>query len=74
MNEIRTRILVGSDHLITGVAPSEVPPGEHLAVINIPTPKSPARRFRVADLPVHRIPWDGSVSLRREDLYGDDGR
>lgn len=32
---------------------------------------APARDL---DLPVHEEPWDDRVSLRREDLYGDDGR
>jgi hypothetical protein len=31
-------------------------------------------RPRVAELPTHDVPWDGSISLRREDMYGDDGR
>ena len=37
-------------------------------------PQRPEKPLRVADLPTHDIPWDGSVSLRREDMYGDDGR
>jgi hypothetical protein len=34
----------------------------------------PERRLRMHDLPTHDTPWDGSISLRREDMYGDDGR
>jgi hypothetical protein len=34
----------------------------------------PGLQARVADLPIHDVPWDGSVSLRREDMYGDNGR
>jgi hypothetical protein len=74
MNEIRTRIQVAPDHTITGIAPPDVPPGEHLAIITISTPPIPEKLSRVADLPVHDTPWDGSISLRREDMYGDDGR
>jgi hypothetical protein len=74
MNEIRTRIQVGRDHTITGIAPPDVPPGEHVATITISPPPIPEKRSRVADLPVHDIPWDGSISLRREDMYADDGR
>ena len=74
MNEIRTSIQVGPDHTITGVAPPDVPPGEHVATITISTPGIPEKRSRVADLPVHDTPWDGSILLRREDMYGDDGR
>ena len=32
------------------------------------------KKFSVEDLPSHDIPWDDSISLRREDMYGDDGR
>lgn len=74
MNEIRTRIQVGPDHTITGIAPPDVPPGEHVATITISTPQTAEKPSRVADLPVHDIPWDGSISLRRADMYGNDGR
>jgi hypothetical protein len=74
MAEIRTRIQVAPDHTITGVAPPDVPPGEHVAIITISTPPIPEKRSRVADLPVHDTPRDGSISLRREGMYGDDGR
>jgi transcriptional regulator with XRE-family HTH domain len=37
-------------------------------------PQRPEKRLRVADLPIHDIPWDGSISLRRKDMYNDDGR
>jgi hypothetical protein len=73
MNEIRTRIQVAPDRTITGVAPPDVPPGEHVATITISRQPSP-EKSRVADLPVHDTPWDGSISLRREDIYSDDGR
>jgi hypothetical protein len=77
MNEVRTRIRVGSDHRISGVAPPDVPPGEHEVTITlVPSSrrKLPTRKFNVKDLPKHDIPWDDSISLRREDMYGDDGR
>jgi hypothetical protein len=74
MNEIRTRIQVRPDHTITGIAPPDVPPGEHVATITISMPPTLEKLSRVADLPVHDTPWDGSISLRREDMYGDDGR
>jgi hypothetical protein len=73
MNEIRIRVLVGPDHRISGTAPEEVPPGKHAAVITIVATPEP-KHFRLADMPVHDTPWDGSISLRREDMHGDDGR
>jgi hypothetical protein len=73
MNQVRARIMVNEDHSISGTVPDEVPPGEHEIAITVAT-APPPKRFRVADLPVHDIPWDGSISLRRVDMYGDDGR
>ncbi len=72
MNQIHTRIRVGPDHTLTGTVPKEVPPGEHEAVITV-APRPTAKRFRLTDMPVHDTPWDGSIPLRREDMYGDDG-
>ncbi len=74
MNQIRTRIVVGDDHRITGIVPDEVPPGEHEAVITIAQEPTHEDASRLADMPVHDTPWDGSISLHRENMYGDDGR
>lgn len=74
MTRIRARIRVDRDHRISGRAPTEVPPGEHQVTITLVATDRPRRAFRVADLPLHDLPWDGSISLRREDMYGDDGR
>jgi hypothetical protein len=68
MTRIRTRILVTDDHRISGAAPSDLPPGEHEAVIIVPA----RPRFLVSDLPVHPGAWDDRISTRREDIYGDD--
>jgi hypothetical protein len=51
--------------------------GEHEVTITlVPSSrrKLPTRKFNVEDLPKHDIPWDDSISLRREDMYDDDGR
>jgi hypothetical protein len=79
MHEIRTRIRVGADHTITGVAPPDVPPGEHEVTINVvPAPEPQPKKqkpFNVDDLPSADLgPWPEGLSLRREDLYDDDGR
>jgi hypothetical protein len=75
MTQIRTRIRVGSDHRIFGVAPPDVPPGEHEATITLaPARQLPTKKFNVDDLPKHDLIWDDSISLRPEDMYGDDGR
>ena len=71
MTVVVTRIRVAPDGTISGQAPREVPPGEHQAPIRLPEPK----RRQALDLPLHDCgPWDDSVSLRREDIYGPDGR
>ena len=73
MGEFRTCIQVGPDRRISGTAPADVPSGEHEVTISIIS-RERSRKFRLADMPSHDVPWDGSVSLRREDMYGDDGR
>jgi hypothetical protein len=73
MTDIRTRIRVDPDHRISGTAPAAVPPGEHAATITVTRPSPPEKRAKIADLPIHDIPWDGSISLRRENMYTDDG-
>jgi hypothetical protein len=74
MTDIQTRIRVDPDHRISGTAPAAVPVGEHNATITIVHPRLAKQRPSVRDLPIHDLPRDGSVSLRRKDIYGDDGR
>ncbi len=72
MTVITTRITVAPDGTIFGRAPREVPPGEHPVAITVAT--TPAGKpFTMAHFPVHDLGWDDSLSLRREDIYGDDG-
>ena len=75
MNTIRMRIQVTADHTISGVAPPELPAGEHEVLVSAgPVPTPPSKRFRIAEFPVDHGQWDDSISLRREDMYGGDGR
>ncbi len=75
MSVTKARVSVADDHSICGIAPDNVPPGEHeVAFTDAPAASAPKRRFSVKDMPVHDTPWDDSISLRREDMYGDDGR
>ncbi len=75
MSTIRLHIHVAPDRTISGVAPADLPPGEHEVTVSIgPAVAPPSKPFRMADFPVDNGPWDNSVSLRREDMYGDDGR
>jgi hypothetical protein len=78
MTEIHTRIRVGPDHRISGVAPPELPPGEHDVTITlapVPVREAQTKKFRIEDLPKHDLgPWPKGLSLRREDIYDEDGR
>ena len=71
MPVVHAKIRVAEDGSISGQAPRELPPGEYQAPITVPEPKRKRRRL---DLPLHDAYWDDSVSLRREDIYGPDGR
>ena len=70
MTVITTRLAVGPDGSIS--VADLLPQGEYAAVITVPEP--PASRRSILDLPVQHGPWNDNVSLRREDMYGDDGR
>ena len=73
VRELHVRLKVHDDGRIEPLGGSLLPPGEHEAVVLISeTPRSKA--FSMEDFPVHRGDWDHNVSLRREDMYGDDGR
>jgi hypothetical protein len=74
MTQIRTRVLVGPDHRISGTAPA----AEHEVTITVapsPSRQHPAEPFDVDALPTHDLgPWPEGLSLRREDIYDEDGR
>jgi hypothetical protein len=76
MNEIRTRVVVGPDHRISGTAPADVPAGEHKVTIMLadrPAGEEAARPRDAGDLPRHDLgPWPAGLSLHREDIYSDD--
>ena len=76
MKTIETTAVIGEDRKLTVQLPPDVTPGSHRVVVVIEeAPAAPARPAIMADWPVHAadlIPSD--FSLRREDMYGDDGR
>ncbi len=74
MLTVKTKVHITEDGTLEVRVPTDLPPGDHEAVIVVNPPGPVKPRFRVAELPIHEEPWDGSISLRREDLYGDDGR
>jgi hypothetical protein len=75
MNQIRARVVVSPDHRISGIVPDEVPVGEHEVTIIVTDRSDQEPAGRLSDLPTHDLgPWPEGLSLRREDMYGDDGR
>ena len=75
MTVITLRITVAPGGAILGHAPDGVPPGEHMVALTLPTPlQAPGTPSILDSLPLHDMGWDESISLRREDMYGDDGR
>lgn len=74
MLTVRTRVRV-TDGRLEADLPASVPAGDHEAVIVIDAAEpSPRPKFDISKLPVDDRPWDETISLRREDIYGDDGR
>jgi hypothetical protein len=77
MTVVTARIQVAENGTISGRAPAgQVPPGEHMAAITVATAplRRPGKPFIMENFPIDDGPWDDSISLRREDMYGDDGR
>ena len=75
MTIITTRLTVNPDGTISTTTPLAA--GEYAARIEIP--EQPGSQLPtdldMDDLPVHDLgPWPEGLSLRREDMYGDDGR
>jgi hypothetical protein len=71
MATVLARLHVDEEGRVTGRVPRSVPPGDYTAPLELP---AGAEALPPLDLPVDDEPWDDRVSLRREDLYGDDGR
>lgn len=72
MTTIVTRVHVAEDGTLTGRVPAGVPSGEHKAVIAF---ESSVRDFNIDNLPdIDLGPWPNAVSLRRDDIYGNEGR
>jgi hypothetical protein len=75
MGSIRIRIEIAEDGTITGQAPPDLKPGvREVEVAADPRPAESAKSF-MADWPSYDCgPWPEGLSLRREDMYGDNGR
>jgi|GEM_PF-1841517 len=75
MAEVRVLVHVKEDGTLEGrLPPHALPAGRHQAVIVVDEPRPANRPLRLANFPIHDEPWDDGISLRRQDIYGDDGR
>jgi hypothetical protein len=75
MRTIETTATIMSDGTIIARGPAGLPPGEHQVVIVVEERPTVAPNRLLRDFPVIDIgPWPENLSLRREDMYGDDGR
>ena len=73
MTVIAARIASASDGTKFSRAPRAVPQGEQPVAITVPTVPA-GRPFAMANFPVHDLGWADCIPLRREDMYGGDGR
>lgn len=76
MRTIETMAMITAEGLLTVQVPPEIPPGAHQVVLVIDeSPQLPPEPCTLEDFPTWDCgPWPADLSLRREDMYGDDGR
>jgi hypothetical protein len=77
MKTIETKAAVTSDRrlIVEAPAPADVLPGEHRAIVWLDEASETDGTPSLHDFPVIDIgPWPAGLSLRRGDMYGDDGR
>ena len=74
MTVISIHVTVAPDGAICTATP--LPAGEYKAEVTLRDAplRRPGKPFTMEDFPAHDGPWHDSISLRREDMYGDDGR
>jgi hypothetical protein len=74
MRTIEATASVSADRTLTLRVPADITPGEYNVVVVIDE-APPHERPPQLDLPVHSVgQWPEGLTLRRVDIYGDDGR
>ncbi len=76
MRALSATAVVSTDHKLTVQVPSDIPSGLHQVIVVLETTQPPGplphSEWR---LPVHNVGlWPEGFTVRREDIYGDDGR
>ena len=77
MKTIETTAMVGDDRKVTVQLPLDVAPGPHQVVVVVDAPFGQQRpqTWTMDDWPMHDAGLvDPNFTMRREELYGDDGR
>jgi hypothetical protein len=75
MHRIETKATVTPDGILTVQVPPDVPPGEHQVVVLIDELSSEQVERPPLSFPSHDLgPWPEGFTVRREEIYGDDGR
>jgi hypothetical protein len=75
MKTIETTGLVTTAAYLYTQVPTDLPPGYYRVVLVVDETLMPKQEHPPLILPVHDVgPWPEGLSLRREDMYGDEGR
>jgi hypothetical protein len=76
MTTIDTTVDIGSDRRLAIQLPDQVTPGRHRVILHVHDGQGTSQPTDiVASLPRLDLgAWPAGLSLRREDVYGDDGR
>lgn len=76
MRTIEATATVSRDRKLVMPVPDDILPGEHQVILVIDERVGARWEPRsAAELPLHDLgPWPPQLSLRREDLYGEEGR
>lgn len=75
MKTITATAIVTPDGKITLQLPPDIPPGAHQVVLVIDEQPMKKEKRPPLDFPTISVgSWPADLSLRREDMYGDDGR
>ena len=76
MRTLNTTAIVSPNHTLTVQVPADITPGVHEVVVLIQEPAPlPQSSGLFRDWPPHEVGLvDHSMTFRREDMYGDDGR
>ncbi len=74
MRTIETKAIVSEDGELTIKVPPDVKPGEHRVTLMIDDAEEKKPEDASELIVIDVDAWPENFSLRREDLYGDDGR